>query len=100
PDNWYNKLKVGDQFIIVRTTLFNKAIKLKYDLIGSTYTLNIGVINETFFGVFVLILICVVCFIILFFPQLLKRENVELKTIIAITSITIVAIFFYFHHQS
>lgn len=56
-ENCYRRLNIDDHFTVVRTALFKKAIIMKYNLGRHSYSLNIGVINDTFFGIFVLALI-------------------------------------------
>ena len=100
PDDSFHHLSFGDSFTVLRTTLFKKAIKIKYNTDTRTYSRDIGVINETFFGVFVMTLISLFSLIQILAPNFFRSDYVEFKTTIAITSITIVAIFYYFHDQA
>ncbi len=100
PVSWFNKIESGDQFVIQRTKLFKKAIRIGLKSENKITNENIGMFNSSLFGNFIIAIILIFSFLVLLFPFSLKRQYLVARFTLNATLISIIVVIFYFYYQA
>ncbi|MBL0356877.1 MAG: hypothetical protein IPP72_08265 [Chitinophagaceae bacterium] len=96
PEWLYNELHLGDSFLVKRSVIFNKVIRIQCSLDGYETTENIGVINDDWFGIGLCAIAMLLSVVEVFAPGIFKNEEQQFTAFYLSILLTAVIIAFYF----